>query len=177
MSRVTVIGGTGYAGSAVVAEAAARGHRVTALSRSLPQERIPEVTYIQGDATDDATLSQAIRGADVVASAYSARGPLAVSLRDFYRSAARVADAEGVPLYIVGGYSSLRPSPGADRFVTTDLSDIPEELHEEIRDGSQVIIEDLPATPDTLNWIFVSPRAPVRCANAGRAARALSARR
>ena len=33
MSRITVIGGTGYAGSAIVAEAASRGHEVTALSR------------------------------------------------------------------------------------------------------------------------------------------------
>ncbi|MBQ1019209.1 hypothetical protein KBX71_15230 [Micromonospora sp. D93] len=35
MSRVTVIGGTGYAGSAIVAEAAARGHRVTAADYAL----------------------------------------------------------------------------------------------------------------------------------------------
>ena len=34
MSRIAVIGGTGYAGSAIVAEAAARGHQVSALSRS-----------------------------------------------------------------------------------------------------------------------------------------------
>ena len=156
MSRITVIGGTGYAGSAIVAEAAARGHQVTALSRSLPEQQISGVTYLQGDATDEATLSQALQSADVVASAYAARGSLAVSLRDFYRTATRVADAAGVPLYIVGGYSSLRPAPGADRFVT-DLSDIPAELHEEILDGSQVIIEDLPATPSTLSWVFVSP--------------------
>ena len=49
MSRITVIGGTGYAGSAIVAEAAARGHQVTALSRSLPGAPIPNVTYVQGD--------------------------------------------------------------------------------------------------------------------------------
>ncbi|ACZ29327.1 NAD-dependent epimerase/dehydratase [Xylanimonas cellulosilytica DSM 15894] len=156
MSRITVIGGTGHAGSAIVAEAAGRGHQVTALSRSLPAEPVPGVTYLQGDATDEATLSQAIDGADVVASAYSARSPHAPSLRDFYRTAARVADTAGVPLYIVGGYSSLRPAPGADRFVT-DLSDIPAELHAEIRDGAQLIIEDLPATPATLDWVFVSP--------------------
>ena len=44
MSRITVIGGTGYAGSAIVAEAAARGHQVTALSRSLPDAPIPDAT-------------------------------------------------------------------------------------------------------------------------------------
>lgn len=156
MSRITVIGGTGYAGSAIVAEAAARGHQVTALSRSLPEQPTPDVIYVQGDATDEATLSQVIESAEVVVGAYSARGPLAPSFRGFYRTAARLVDAAGVPLYIVGGYSSLRPAPGADRFVS-DLSDIPAELHDEIRDGSGLIIEDLPATPETLNWVFVSP--------------------
>ena len=156
MSRITVIGGTGYAGSAIVAEAAARGHQVTALSRSLPDAPVPNVTYVQGDATDEATLSAAIEGSDVVAGAYAPRGPGASSFRDAYRIIARVADAAGVPLFIVGGYSSLRPAPGADRFVT-DLSDIPAELHDEIRAGSALVIEDLPATPATLDWVYVSP--------------------
>ena len=69
---------------------------------------------------------------------------------------ARLADAAGVPLFVVGGYSSLRPAPGADRFVT-DLSQIPAEFHDEIRAGAALILEDLPATPATLDWVFVSP--------------------
>ena len=156
MSRITVIGGTGYAGSAIVAEAAARGHQVTALSRSLPDAPIPYVTYVQGDATDDATLSELIEGADVVVGALAPRGPLAGNFRDVNGTIARLADAAGVPLVVVGGYSSLRPAPGADRFVT-DLSHIPAELHDEIRAGAALIIEDLPATPETLDWVFVSP--------------------
>lgn len=156
MSHITVIGGTGYAGSAIVAEAAARGHQVTALSRSLPDTPIPNVTYVQGDAADGATLSATMKGADVVVGALAPRGPLAGTFRDVYRSIARLADAEGVPLFVVGGYSSLRPAPGADRFVT-DLSHIPAELHDEIRAGAALIIEDLPATPATLDWVFVSP--------------------
>jgi uncharacterized protein len=157
VSRITVIGGTGYAGSAIVAEAAARGHQVTALSRSLPEAPIPNVTYVQGDALDEATFSAPIQGADVVVGALAPRGPLvAGAFRDVYRTIARLADAAGVPLFVVGGYSSLRPVPGADRFVT-DLSHIPAELHDEIRAGAALIIEDLPATPATLDWVFVSP--------------------
>jgi len=156
VSRITVIGGTGYAGSAIVAEAAARGHQVTALSRSLPDTPIPNVTYVQGDATDEATLSAPVAGADVVVGALAPRGPLAGAFRDAYRTIAGLADAAGVPLYVVGGYSSLRPAPGADRFVT-DLSHVPAELHDEIRAGAALIIEDLPAAPATLDWVFVSP--------------------
>jgi len=156
MSRITVIGGTGYAGSAIAREAAARGHQVTALSRSLPDAPIPNVTYVQGDAADEATLAASIAGTDAVVAALAPRGPLAVTFRDVYRTIARLADAAGVPLYVVGGYSSLRPAPGADRFVT-DLSHIPAELHDEIRAGAALIIEDLPAAPATLDWVFVSP--------------------
>jgi len=156
MSRITVIGGTGYAGSAIAAEAAARGHQVTALSRSLPGTPIPNVTYVQGDATDEATLWAPIDGADAVVGALAPRGLLAGTFRDVYTTIARLADAAGVPLFVVGGYSSLRPAPGADRFVT-DLSHIPAELHDEIRAGAALIIEDLPATPATLDWVFVSP--------------------
>jgi len=56
----------------------------------------------------------------------------------------------------VGGFSSLRPSPGAPRFVT-DLSDVPAENHPEITTGAALITDDLPATPATLDWVFVSP--------------------
>jgi putative NADH-flavin reductase len=69
MSRITVIGGTGYAGSAIVAEAAARGHHVTALSRSQPDQPVTDVDYVRGDATDPGTLSSVIDGADVVVAA------------------------------------------------------------------------------------------------------------
>lgn len=156
MSRITVIGGTGYAGSAIVAEAASRGHEVTALSRSLPTEPVQNVNYVQGDATDEATLASVIDGSDVVVGALAPRGELASAWRDFYRFLAQQADAAGVRLYIVGGASSLRPAPGADRFVS-DLSGIPEELHEEIRLGAAFVVDDLPATPETLDWVFVSP--------------------
>lgn len=156
MSRIVVIGGTGYAGSAIVAEAAARGHEVTAFSRSLPDDRVHGVDYIQGDATDEAKLASVISGADVVVAALAPRGPLAGPFRDVNRTIARLADAENARLFVVGGYSSLRPAAGAPRFVE-DLRHVPAEVHDEILSGAALIIEDLPAAPETLNWVFVSP--------------------
>ena len=38
-----------------------------------------------------------------------------------------------------------------------DLSHVPAELHDEILVGAALIIEDLPATSETLDWVFVSP--------------------
>jgi uncharacterized protein len=156
MTRITVIGGTGYAGAAIVAEAAGRGHQVTALSRSLPESQVDGVTYVQGDASDEAALSAAIQGAEVVVSALAPRGPLTDTFRDVTRTIARLADAAGARLFVVGGFSSLRPAAGAPRYVE-DLSQVPAELHHEILSGAAVIIQDLPATADSLNWVFVSP--------------------
>jgi uncharacterized protein len=156
MSRISVIGGTGYAGSAIVAEAASRGHDVTAFSRTAPAEPVPGVTYVQGDAADEAAVQQVVAGADAVVGALAARGALADSFRDVYRTIGRLADAAGAPLFIVGGFSSLRPAPGAPRFAE-DLTHAPVEFHHEIRTAAALVVEDLPATPDTLNWVFVSP--------------------
>lgn len=156
MSSISVIGGTGYAGSAIVAEAASRGHNVTSLSRTAPAAPVEGVTYLEGDVTDESTLANAVRGADVVVAALAPRGALAENFRDVYRSIARLADAEGARLFVVGGYSSLRPAAGAPRFVT-DLSHAPAELHNELQTVAAVITDDLPATPDSLDWVFISP--------------------
>ncbi|MFI5931472.1 NAD(P)-dependent oxidoreductase [Actinoplanes sp. NPDC051494] len=157
-SRIIVLGGTGYAGSAIVAEAAGRGHQVTSFSRTLPEVRVPGVTYVQGDAGDEADLSSVIAGADVVVGALAPRGPLANSFRDVYRTVGRLVEAAGAQLYVVGGFSSLRPAAGADRFVT-DLSHAPAEYHHELTTAAALVSEDLPATPAGLDWVFVSPAA------------------
>ncbi|BBG02703.1 MULTISPECIES: NAD(P)-dependent oxidoreductase [Pseudonocardia] len=156
MSRIVVIGGTGYAGSAIVAEAAARGHAVTSFSRTRPGAPVAGVDHVEGDATDQAALESAVRGADVVVAALAPRGPLAGPFREVNRMIAGLADVEGARLFVVGGYSSLRPAAGAPRFVE-DLSHVPAAIHDEILAGAALIIEDLPATPDTLDWVFVSP--------------------
>jgi uncharacterized protein len=156
MSHIVVIGGTGYAGSAIVAEAAARGHEVTSFSRSLPADHVQGVDYVQGDATDEEALASVISGAGVVVAALAPRGPLAGPFREVNRTIARLADAAKARLFVVGGYSSLRPAAGAPRFME-DLSDAPAEVHDEILAGAGLIIEDLPATPETLDWVFVSP--------------------
>jgi len=158
MSRITVIGGTGYAGSAIVAEAASRGHQVTALSRSLPGSPVAGVDYVQGDATDVAALGTAIAGAEFVVAALAPRGPLAGKLRGVYREVARLALEAGARLVVVGGFSSLRPAPGAPRF-SEDVSGIPEQFREEAVEVAHVITDDLPANPAELDWLFVSPAA------------------
>ena len=156
MSRIVVIGGTGYAGSAIATEAARRGHQVTALSRSVPEEAAPGVEHVQGDALDEAALASAIDGAEVVVAALSPRGAITERFREVNRTVARLADEAGARLFVVGGYTSLRPAPGAPRFVS-DVSHVPEAIRPEVLTGAAQVIEDLPATPESLDWVFVSP--------------------
>jgi putative NADH-flavin reductase len=103
------------------------------------------VNYHQGDATDEASLSSVVSGADVVVGALAPRGPLAGSFRDVYRTIARLADAKGVSLFVVGGFSSLRPAAGAPRFAE-DLSHAPAEFRDEIVTVAALVTDDLPAT-------------------------------
>ena len=56
MSTIAVIGGTGYAGRHIVAEAADRGHSVLSVARKVAAERIPGVTYIEGTLLDVPSL-------------------------------------------------------------------------------------------------------------------------
>jgi putative NADH-flavin reductase len=151
MTTITVIGGTGYAGDAIVKEAASRGHVVTALTRSVPANPHEGVRNVQGQAS---AAAEVIAGADVVIGALSPRGDTAGTLIDTYGRIAQAAAAENAQLIVVGGYSSLRPAPGAPRFAEGD--DVPEQFAAEVKEMNAVL-ESLESTPDDVDWVFVSP--------------------
>ena len=133
MSTIAVIGGTGYAGSSIVKDATSRGHRVISLSRSLPAEPVDGVTYVQGTAADP---EQVVTGADVVIGALSPRAGTEGTLVPTYTKLADLAAAAGARLIVVGGFSSLRPAPGAPRFAEGEL---PSEFAAEASEGDSVL--------------------------------------
>jgi putative NADH-flavin reductase len=152
MATIVVIGGTGYTGGNIVAEAASRGHEVVSVSRSAPQEAVPGVRYELGEVGEVA--SQAITGADVVVAALSPRGSMAGRLVDVYSELARLCATSGARYLQVGGFSSLRPAPGAPRFVE---GDVPEEFREEAREGEATRVMLVDTAPENLDWLFISP--------------------
>ncbi|MCK6058041.1 NAD(P)-dependent oxidoreductase [Micrococcus luteus] len=153
MTAITVIGGTGYAGAAIVAEAARRGHTVTAISRTAPGTQAEGVEYVTGDLTQSVPD---IAGAEVVVAALSPRGDNAGKLRDAYRSLAQAAATNGARFVGIGGFSSLRPAEGAPRFVEGD--DLPPEFAAEAREMND-ILTDLATGSVDVDWLFVSPAA------------------
>src|SRR5690606_37008130 len=106
--------------------AASRGHNVTSLSRSEPQEPVEGVRYEVGNVSDVA--ARVIEGADVVVAALSPRGEMEGRLVDVYGELARLTAKAGGRYLQVGGFSSLRPAPGLRRVVE---GDIPEEYRAE----------------------------------------------
>jgi uncharacterized protein YbjT (DUF2867 family) len=76
--NLTVLGAAGATGVPLVEQAIAAGHQVTALARSAENLTLtsPNLHVVQGDATDRAVVSQAMKGADAVISVVGARGPV-----------------------------------------------------------------------------------------------------
>jgi len=156
MTRITILGGTGYTGSAIAREAASRGHDVTSVSRSAPEgdARVEGVTYVAGSLLDGDVRASVVRDADVVVSALSPRGELDGRIVEVDRAVAELAAAAGARLVVVGGFSSLRPEAGAPRFAEGD--DIPPEFASEAKQMNTVLGE-LATTEASLDWVFFSP--------------------
>jgi hypothetical protein len=156
MARISVIGGTGYAGSAVVREAARRGHEVTAVSRTAPESPVPGVTYVTGSVLEAAVLQGAVDGADVVFEALSPRGDMAGKVEAVIDDLITLADTAGVRLGVLGGVSSVLVSPDGPRLF--DLSNPPADVLPEIQLGLDKL-EAMKASPESLDWFYVSPAA------------------
>ena len=153
MARIAVIGGTGYAGSHIVAEGVRRGHDVVAVSRSIPTERIQGVTYVEGSILDAPGLVAELQGADAVIVAVSPRGDMAEVAVDSVLQFARELAGTGTRLGVVGGAGGSLSEPGGARLIDLDF---PEEYKAEAQTGVD-ILEGLQSTPDSLDWFFVHP--------------------
>lgn len=156
MARITVLGGSGYAGAALVAEARKRGHDVTAVSRTGPSSPVDGVTYVEGSVLDPDVLGTAVEGADVVVSALSPRGDMAGQLEGVVEELVGRLAGTHTRLGYIGGASSLLVEEGGPRLWDVTEAHIPDEVKPEIQTGLDALAI-LQASPDTLDWFYVSP--------------------
>ena len=152
MATIVVFGGTGYTGANIVREAAARGHEVISVSRSAPDDRIDGVRYEIAGAEEAAP--RVIPGADAVVAALSPRGDMAGRLVQVYGVLAQLSAEAGARYLQVGGFSSLRPAPGAPRFVEGEIA---EEYRSEALEGEATRALLAEKAPAALDWVFISP--------------------
>lgn len=154
--KIAVIGATGLVGSAVVAEAAQRGHDVTAIARDVSKVASgAKVTAKQLDATDSAALAEAVRGQDVVISAFNGGW----TNPDIYnahlegsRAIRKGTKAAGVRTIFVGGAGSLY-APDGSQFV--DSADFPADWKAGASAARDALGELKAEGGD--DWTFVSP--------------------
>lgn len=157
MTSLAIIGGTGFSGSNIAAEAVKRGIRVTATARHLPETTLEGVDYVQGDISDRAFTDKLAAEHDVVVVAIhavdAANEPV---LPQLVPGLAEGAVAGGARLAFVGGAGSTTEGVGGPRLV-----DSPEfvEAYKPEALAHAGILEWLRSddTPEGLQWFYVSP--------------------
>lgn len=157
--KIALIGGTGFVGTALLAELLQRGHHVTALARDTskyaPAERL---NVVEADALDAAQVAAAVAGHDAVASAYNPGWSVPNIGEVFLAGTEAILDGvrrSGVKRVItVGGAGSLFVAPGVQ------LVDTPH-FPAEWKEGALAAREALNRLQreTSLEWTFLSPAA------------------
>lgn len=147
--NVALLGATGKAGSRILAELLARGHRVTAIARNTaPLAARDGLTVANGDVNDAAALAPLLAGHDAVISSthFQSTDPQALLA---------AIETAGVPrLLMVGGAGSLEVAPG---LALVDTPEFPDAYKAEALAG-RAALTVLRATA-SLDWTFLSPSA------------------
>ena len=156
--NITIFGATGQVGSRILDEATARGHHVTAVTRSgTSADSVDSVTWIAGDARQPRDVRRLSRGQDVVISATS--GPrtggdeLAITAQALLDGVATT----GARLIVVGGAGPLIVPFSGGRLVVDDPRFVPES----IRGVAQACVDQLDVLrqDSTVAWTYFSPSA------------------
>lgn len=156
MSKIAIIGASGYVGTALLNEAVKRGHQVSALVRH--PEKIAanaNVTAVKADVLDTDGLAVLLKGHDLVISAYNP-GWQEDDIRNIHikgsKSISEAVKKAGIKrLIAVGGAGSLEIN-GAQ---LVDSPEFPAEYKEGAL-GARQALNDLKAENE-LDWSFVSP--------------------
>lgn len=153
MTRIAVIGGTGYAGAHIIAEAVRRGHTAVSVARSVPTERVEHATYIEGTLLDVPGLVAELEGVDVVVVSVPARGDMAGKVRPAVAEFV-AALPDSVRIGVVGGAGGSLVAPGGPRVV--DQESFTEEFKPEALEAIDVLT-DLQREDHGHDWFYIHP--------------------
>ena len=157
--RIAIIGATGYVGSAILTEALARGHAVTAIVRhveKLPSH--PNLTAKAADIVDVAALAAALAGQEAVIHAYAPPRDLSLAARIAAQRQGTRAILDAMKragltrILAVGGAGTLFVAPGVRNM---DRPEFPKEWEGGAKSTAEVK-EMLTAEPG-IAWTFLSP--------------------
>jgi uncharacterized protein len=152
--KVVLFGASGMIGSRILRELLQRGHTVTAVARNPERIVEPGADSVEGDITNEASVSNLVKGADAVISAYAPPRDAVETLETAIRSLlAGVTEAGARRLLVVGGAGSLEVAPGVQ---LVDSPNFPAEWKSIALAHRQV----LPLLKSSsLDWTCLSPAA------------------
>lgn len=159
MKNVTLIGASGFVGTAILNELLARGHRVTAVVRNPGKIGIksPSLTVVQADVTDTSALVAACKGRDAVISAYNPGwinpNIYEETLRNYPLILEAVRQSGVRRLLCVGGAGTLFCAPGLR---VVDSGVIPDAIMGGVRSLGEFYLNTL-MNEKEIDWIFFSP--------------------
>ena len=156
--NIALIGASGFIGSALLAEALARGHRVSGLLGH--PERLaahPQLTAVRADVRDTAALTQRLAGHYAVLTAFS--GHAQPDVEDYFLTGFRsilqaTRDAGVARLLAVGGAGSLEVAPGVQLLDTPGFP----AAYKGTAEGARKALQLLRGVTD-LDWSMLSPSA------------------
>ncbi|QBE66490.1 NAD(P)-dependent oxidoreductase [Pseudoduganella lutea] len=156
--KVALIGATGYVGSALLQEAIARGHDVTALVSNIA--KVPQserVTPVQADVMARDDLAARLHGHDAVISAFSGHAQpdvLGYYLQGIASILAAARQASVPRLLVVGGAGGLEVAPGVQLIDTPTFPDQWKGTAEGARQALNLLREER-----DLDWTVLAPSA------------------
>jgi len=157
--KFALIGASGFVGAAVVQEALARGHQVSAIVQhpeKLPQHAL--LTPVKADAYDADAVAQAVAGQDAVINAFNP-GWGQAEIRALFIQGTQaifkgVKQAGVQRLLMIGGAGSLYVAPGLQLIDTADFP----AAYKEGAEGARQALELIRAERG-MDWTFLSPPA------------------
>lgn len=159
MKKVTLIGASGFVGTALLNELLSRGHMVKAIVRNPKKIQVTndKLTVKAADVSDKSTLVELCKGSDVVISAYNPgwNNPSIYNetLKNYPIILNSVKEAKVERLLIVGGAGTLFCAPGLR---VVDSGTIPDAIMGGVKSLGEFYLNTL-MKEDQLDWVFFSP--------------------
>jgi uncharacterized protein len=154
MTRIAILGGTGYAGGAIACEASQRGHDVVVFSRTASDPAVDGVVGVTGSALVRADLERAVSGAEVIVVSLAPSGELQSRFVELNAEIAGLAHDLGARLGVVGGAGSLLAAEDGNKVY--EAPEFPEEFRGFAK-ISDAVLQNLRSSDPGLDWFVLSP--------------------